>query len=657
MRHSRRFGSLVSIALATGAAALGLAACGSSAAKTPKGPVTHLRGGVAVFAEAPQSPPDFIFPFSPLAYFSVTSLSQFQELMFRPLYWFGQDGQPTLTQALSLAQEPVYSDGGKVVTISMKGWKWSNGETVNAQDVLFWMNMVKTEPENWAGFSPGEYPQNVLDVTAPNSSTVVFTLDKGYSSTWFTYNELSQITPMPMAWDITASSGKANSGGCAMASYKSIVIASASAKNAYAPISPSAKACDAVYRFLAGQAGYNPANPQKANGELSSYDSNPLWQIVDGPWRLKYFDAGGKVIMVPNPYYSGLPKPSLKEFVELPFQSSLRTVQRHAHQSGRRGGRAFRGHHRRRSQPARGRAEQPEARRSSYNLVPVYGWAINYFPYNFNSNGDGGQAGKIFSQLYFRQAFQSLVDQPLYIKEFFKNYAVPTYGPVPVLPKNPYADSFEQSNPYPYNPGYAKHLLVSNGWNVVPGGTSTCADAAKCGVPVGSKLDFTLNYVSGSQTENELMQSEQSSWAQVGIHITLTQANFPQVIGAAVPCTASQSACGWELENWGAGWIFAPDYYPTGDEIFSTGAGSNSGSYSSPVNDSNTLATYLSNSGSAFKTYQDYLAKNLPVVWQPNAGTTTEIAKNLAGATPQNPLFNITPEYWYFTSNPRQTVP
>ena len=41
------------------------------------------------------------------------------------------------------------------------------------------------------------------------------------------------------------------------------------------------------------------------------------------------------------------------------------------------------------------------------------------------------------------------------------------------------------------------------------------------------------------------------------------------------------------MENWGAGWIFAPDYYPSGEAIFQTGAGSNSGDYSDPTNDAN----------------------------------------------------------------------
>ena len=31
------------------------------------------------------------------------------------------------------------------------------------------------------------------------------TMNKAYSPTWFLYNDLSQITPMPATWDRTAS--------------------------------------------------------------------------------------------------------------------------------------------------------------------------------------------------------------------------------------------------------------------------------------------------------------------------------------------------------------------------------------------------------------------------------------------------------------------
>ena len=45
------------------------------------------------WAEPPSDVPNYIFPFMSLAFFSVTNLSQFQQLMYRPLYWFGKDGE------------------------------------------------------------------------------------------------------------------------------------------------------------------------------------------------------------------------------------------------------------------------------------------------------------------------------------------------------------------------------------------------------------------------------------------------------------------------------------------------------------------------------------------------------------------------------------
>ena len=47
---------------------------------------------------------------------------------------------------------------------------------------------------------------------------------------------------------------------------------------------------------------------------------------------------------------------------------------------------------------------------------------------------------------------QSLIDQPLYIKKIFKGYAVPTYGPVPVAPPNPYSSKLEKHEPVPLQP-------------------------------------------------------------------------------------------------------------------------------------------------------------------------------------------------------------
>src|SRR5260370_708939 len=108
------------------------------------------------------------------------------------------------------------------------------------------------------------------------------TMNKPYSPTWFLYNDLSQITPMPAAWDRTASGPSR--------------------------CTTTVKDCPAVYEYL---------NAQATN--LHSYVGSPLWSIVDGPWKLSAFSADGHLTFVPNKSYSGPMKPKLAAFQEMPF--------------------------------------------------------------------------------------------------------------------------------------------------------------------------------------------------------------------------------------------------------------------------------------------------------------------------------------------------
>ena len=143
----------------------------------------------------------------------------------------------------------------------------------------------------------------MTNVTA-TANTVTFTFNKAYNQHWILYNELAQITPLPVAWDITAAGGAPGSGGCSSAAYGT-----------------ADAACTKVYTFLSDQAGYNPNNPSAANNSLSTYATNPLWQVVDGPWKLKSFNPDGENTMVPNSTYSGPIKPTVKSFTELPYTS------------------------------------------------------------------------------------------------------------------------------------------------------------------------------------------------------------------------------------------------------------------------------------------------------------------------------------------------
>lgn len=635
-RWRRTGGALAAVA----AGAILLAACSSSgsssaSANQPSGGAKQA-GGTAYWAELPGQTPNMIFPFDPSGFFSVANINQFQYLMYRPLYWFGEGNTAKLNLSLSVAQAPSYSNNNTTVTFNLNPYTWSNGEKVTAQDVVFWMNMMHAEKTNYGAYVPGinAIPDDVSKVVASGPEQVTMTLTGTVNTNWYTYNNLSQITPMPIAWDITSAGGSPGSGGCSSAAYGS---------------SAADAACAKVWAFLAGQAGYNPSNPSATNNAFGTYATNPIWQVVDGPWHLTSFNADGQAAFAPNPHYTGPQKPTLAQFVELPYTSES------AEYNALLGGKVNVGYlplanePKTVSSPLATPGQDP--RLSNFYLAPYYGWEFSYFPINFNSSGGNGTAGKLISQLYIRQALQTLIDQPQIIKKIFKGYGLVQDSPMPPQPPT-YLPASLASSPYPYDPAKAKQLLTSHGWKVNPNGTDTCQNAGtgsnQCGagIPAGTPLTFNLEFATGITTQTQALAVEISSWESAGIHINETTANFDTVIGHATACSGGPS-CTWEMEDWAGSWVYAPDYYPTGEELFATGAVSNYGSYSDPTADSLIKATDFSNQ--SLDQYAEYMAKQLPVIYLPQqVQGLVEIQNNLRGVTPINILSTLTPESWYY---------
>jgi peptide/nickel transport system substrate-binding protein len=627
----------------------------ASPSRTTKAQVTHMvkiPGGTMTIAEAPAGGPNYIFPMMGGQYFSVSNF-QLIYMMFRPLYWFGVGSTPNLNPSISLALEPVYSNNGRTVTIHLKNYEWSNGVPVTSRDVLFWMNMLEADATSWAGFAPGpgQFPGDVKNVTTPNSSTVVFTLDASYSSYWFTYNELSQVSPLPLNWDITAAGAKPGSGGCSGATFASIVTNFNGPSGALQDVSANAKKCAAVYAFLTSKT---------EAGDLGTYASNPLWQVVDGPFHLSSYDATDNgASVVPNPKYSGPNPPSVNKLVLAPFTTdSAEYLELESGKTINIGyvppqdlptykGAAFS----KNGAPLSGKNAGALAK--NYNLSPSYPWGVNYFGLNYTNS----QYAPIFDQLYIRQAFQSLMNQTLWIQLYNAGYGAPTYGPVPVYPPTDLSDSGETVNPYPYSPSHAQQLLKEHGWDVVPGGQTTCANpgsgAGNCGAGItkGEALNFDYIYYNGATSfDSQIIEMAQAWKAGAGIVLNLEPKSFGYVISQAFgpPCVAGKT-CSWVMANWGGGWIYSPDFYPTGEEIFATGAGSNAGQFSNKTEDKLIRATNVSSSLTALYNYENYTARELPVIWQPETALAfNEVGKNVCGFTPENPLFSWEAENWYF---------
>jgi peptide/nickel transport system substrate-binding protein len=479
--------------------------------------------------------------------------------------------------------------------------------------------MDKAVPQDWFDYSPGEFPANVSNLKVVSPTELTMTMNKAYSPTWFQYNELSQITPMPAAWDRTAS-GPSN-------------------------CDTTISDCAAVYKYLSGQAN-----------DLDTYATSPIWGIVDGPWKLSAFNADGHITFVPNKSYSGPIKPKLAAFQEVPFTTD--SAEYDVMQSSNSSTKIDYGYLPPQDAPAKpanaALGANPLAAKG-YTLDPLYTWGFNFYIVNFNSTTGNGP---VIRQLYFRQALASLTNQKADIDGPMRGYGAPTVGPVGSTPVSKFLSptlraetSAGSTGPYPFSIAKAKALLASHGWTVVPGGTTTCTDPAKCGpgIPKGKTLTFNFPYASGLSWLASVMEALQSNAAQVGIKLNLEAKPINQVTQTSLAnCVVVKISCNWDLAAWGGG-TFSPDYLPTGEIAYLSGAASNPGGYSDPVDDAMIEKTLTSGNMSYMYTWEDYLSAQLAMEWQPEpAFQLTEIANNLKGALPQSSTESINPENWYF---------
>ncbi|HEV2374819.1 MAG TPA: ABC transporter substrate-binding protein [Streptosporangiaceae bacterium] len=614
-RRTRRVAGVAAVAVTAAMVAAGCGSSGSSGSSTG----AKMTGGTATWAEPPGAAPNWVWPFIPLTNYSVYNAQTFEWLMYRPLYMFGNNGSSlAVNYPLSLANAPTYS--GSNISLTMKGWKWSNGESVTGNDVVFWLNMMEAEKTNFAGWSPGTLPDNLTTYKA-SGNTVTMTTDKPYSSYWFTYNQLAEITPMPMTWDVTSLGAAPGSGGCTTDS---------AAADKWAK-------CKAVFTFLTAQA--------KAT---STYASSSIWGTVDGPWKMSAFSASGNVTFVPNKTYSGSPKPTIAVFKEVPYTAdsteytALKTNNLDV------------GYVPSNDLPIKTSGVLPPTNPlgTSYTLAPGFVFGIFYGVPNLNNP----TIGPAFRQLYVRQALQLATDQPAIDKAIWHGYAFPTSGAAPAQPTNQWTAPDQSQNGgqglYGFDLTKAKAALTSHGWTEV-GGVMTCTSpgtaATDCGAGVakGLQLKFTAYYSSGTAATAQQVAVIKSDYSKVGIDMNIVGQSFNTILGETAQCKVGPK-CLWQMSMAG-GWVFnGPGFEPTGEPLFQTGAASNGGSFTNPEEDTLINETHTSSSLAVFHQYAAYTDQQLPVVWQPNPYTIYATSSKLHNVT-FNPLGGLYPEYWYFT--------
>ncbi|HEX6524315.1 MAG TPA: ABC transporter substrate-binding protein [Streptosporangiaceae bacterium] len=588
---------------------LAAAACSSSGGKgngSGSASGTPQHGGTVTQAWIGATP-NFIFPYAPATNTDGynTNLS---DPLWPPLAFAGDGAQSAVNPQESLYSSLTFSNGNKTVTMVLKDWKWSDGAPITSRDFTFVYNLLKANYQNWINYIPGTFPSDVTSVSTPDTHTAVMTLSQPTSPEFFA-SVLNNVQLIPQhAWDKESATGPAGN------------------------YDQSAAGAKAVYDFL-----------QKEGSQISTFTTNPLWKVVDGPWTLSDFNSDGTLYgYVPNKNYSGPHKPYLAKVENQSFTTD--TAELDALRSG--------GSVQVAPLPLNDAAQAGQLKAQGYSTVPlpipgVAGMEPNFF---------NAQVGAVFRQLYIRQAMEDLINRQQIVQKVYNGYADPGNGPVPVLAFPNWASSLEKSGgPYPYSPSSAISLLKAHGWKVVPGGVSTCQSPgtgpSQCGagIAAGQQLQFQLAYSSGRATTDEQNAAIQSSEEQAGIKLNLKPTPFNTLAGTTGECTAKSHSqnCGWQIVEFGYNPYLL---YPADTGNFATGGPSNLGGYSDPQTDSLITTTLQGSNVQTFFQYEDYVARQLPWLWLPLRENLVVYKSSLGGFAPTNPFSeDLDFELWHFS--------
>jgi peptide/nickel transport system substrate-binding protein len=377
--------------------------------------------------------------------------------------------------------------------------------------------------------------------------------------------------------------------------------------------------------------------PTNMTREMAFIDSvansplNPVYRVVDGPYKLSAYEANAYWDFVPNPRYDGH-KSYLSKVV---FQYETSTTEQF---TALKAGTVNVGY--------LGVSLLADRKQLTQDTMTVaYPLGFNYIMLNLNPNAPGGtHIGSAFQELPVRQALQYGVDQAGIIKTIFHGYGTIDDGTLAPEPPTIYDDPALKKQPYPFDIKRGKELLLKNGWHEV-NGVMTKGDM---------KLEFTLTYASGSQSGANEMQLLKSDWAREGIIANLEQQPFDTVASDSQENSTKWAAAYWGQGNIG-GWTYG-NPYPSGGGLFATHGAENGGGYSNQTMDALIQKTYEPGTPSqtlhALYQYETYAADQLPgaifVPWEPLFNVH---ADNIHGTVSTfNPIGDVIfPNYWWIS--------
>ena len=339
-----------------------------------------------------------------------------------------------------------------------------------------------------------------------------------------------------------------------------------------------------------------------------------LVKVVDGPYKLQSFVNGRYIRFEANPLYSGH-KPQVR-FFEMRFYTTAQ-AEFAALKTGE-------------LQIGQISPELYPARRLLAHLKSIRtygGYSIQRIMLNMREPDVA-----FFRDVKVRQALEAAIDQPYIIHTLYHGLASKAYGPVPSEPPtylSPTARKLTAADLY--DPKRAARLLDEAGWKLVDGVREKD----------GKTLHFTLR---AAPANSAVAQVIARNWEALGIRVNLRTEPFNTLVGTLYDHKA----------HWQAiimGWIYGPNFYPTGEGLFNTGGGNNKGGFSSARLDALISASTREPGVQPLYRYEDAAHRLLPVLFIPWPGMLVKYDPRLGGVDRfVNPTGLYSPQYLYYRS-------
>ena len=557
---------------------------------------------VVTVAEPAGAAPDYIFPYVTCDHAGANNVEWFQRLMFRPLYWYGLGGSAELQPTLSLASAPTFSKDSKTVTISTRGWRFANGQSVNAQSVAFFLNLWRAAPSAPCNASTAWSLATGLRSVSVRANVITLTLTGPVNQSWFTANVLAAIVPLAPALD-AGPNGAAT--GCAAGAYG-------------APTTQSA--CATLFAQL-----------DAAGSDSATFTGTRWQQTVDGPWKLTAFDGTGAATFAPNPSYSGPQRGTLS--VQLRPYTSPSSLK-----SDVLAGRLDVAPIDASALPARTGTVVPNATAvaSSHFVLVRPRWRAVVSAFNFAGTDAGAE---LVAQVYIRQALQRSMNQAALVTSVYRGYATGQTSPIPA--SAPARWQMPTRLTQSFSLSAATALLTSHGW-ALSAGLWRCARPGtaptQCGAGINANdpLALRMGWATGDGAFDSLQRAEVAAWTQFGVSLT-TLRETPAALLA--DCRGSLDLCSWP-----EGWTYLTAE-PSQEGLFGPG-GFNPGALNSPGFTAN-LALVLSQPHAPLPLGAPWVTTQAPVLFQPNPVALYEVANSLGTnrSLVVGPLGQLMPEY------------